>query len=104
MNLLVFCTCPDEASASRIAAALVDEALAACVSRLPGLTSTWRWEGAVQEGTEILLLIKTRAERFAALEARVVALHPYAVPELVALPIERGHAPYLDWLAASTGA
>lgn len=100
----MFCTCPDEASASRIAAALVDEALAACVSRLPGLSSTWRWEGAVQEGAEILLLIKTRAERFAALEARVVALHPYAVPELVALPIERGHAPYLDWLAASTGA
>lgn len=104
MNLLVYCTCPDDPSAAALATALVDNRLAACVSRLPGLTSTYRWQGEVCNDTEILLLIKTTRARFAALEAAVCELHPYDVPELIAVPIECGHAPYLDWLAGALGA
>jgi periplasmic divalent cation tolerance protein len=65
---------------------------------VPGLISTYRWKGAVQREGELLLVIKTRAERFEALREALLALHPYEVPELIALPIEAGHAPYLAWL------
>lgn len=98
--LLCFCTCPDAASARTLAEALVGESLAACVNRLPGVESTYRWQGEVTTGSEELLLIKTTAPRFEALRARLLALHPYELPELVAVPIERGHAPYLDWVRA----
>jgi len=87
--------------AERIATALVDERLAACVNRLPGVESTYRWNGAVQVDEEVLLVIKTSRARYEALEARVVALHPYEVPEVIAIPIE-GHAPYLAWIAKET--
>lgn len=101
-TLLVLCTCPDAESAGRIARALVEERLAACVNRVPGLTSVYRWQGAIQEDDEVLLLIKTRRERFEALRARLVALHPYDVPEVIALDIATGHAPYLEWLRTET--
>jgi periplasmic divalent cation tolerance protein len=84
--------------ADRIARALVERGLAACVNVVPGLISTYRWKGAVQREGELLLVIKTRAERFEALREALLALHPYEVPELIALPIEAGHAPYLAWL------
>ncbi|HTC27668.1 divalent-cation tolerance protein CutA [Dyella sp.] len=96
--LLCYCTCPDAASAQRLADALVNEALAACVNRVPGIQSTYRWQGKVITDTEELLLIKTTAERFDALKTRVLALHPYDVPEVIAVPIEQAHAPYLDWI------
>ncbi len=99
--LLCLCTCPDAASAQRLAEALVGERLAACVNRLPGVLSTYRWQGAVQTEGEELLLIKTTAERFEALKARLLALHPYELPELIALPVERGHAAYLEWVRAN---
>lgn len=102
MNLLVYCTCPDEKSASALAAALVERRLAACVSQIPAVRSTYRWEGKLCHDQEVMLLIKTTADNFAALEAQVVKLHPYEVPELIAMPIKRGHQPYLDWLVAST--
>jgi periplasmic divalent cation tolerance protein len=102
MNLVVLCTVPDEESARRIAQALVAEGLAACVNVLPRLTSVYRWEGEVTSGEELLLIIKTRDERYAALEARVKELHPYAVPEVIALPIQQGSRDYLDWLVQST--
>ena len=98
---IVFCTCPDATTASRLARTLVDERLAACVNRLPGVESTYRWNGAVQVDEEVLLVIKTSRARYEALEARVVALHPYEVPEVIAIPIE-GHAPYLAWIAKET--
>lgn len=100
MNLIVYCTCPDQGSADTLAAALVEARLAACVSRLPGATSTYRWQGELRSDSEVLLMIKTTSQRFAALEALTLELHPYDVPELIAVPIERGHRPYLDWLAA----
>jgi periplasmic divalent cation tolerance protein len=101
--LLCYCTCPDAASAQAIAAALVGERLAACVNRLPGVASTYRWQGEIVTDSEELLLIKTTAARFEALQARLLALHPYELPELVAVPVERGHATYLDWVRTNTG-
>lgn len=99
--LLCLCTCPDAATATRLAEMLVGEQLAACVNRLPGVHSTYRWQGEVHTDAEELLLIKTTAGRFEALKARLLALHPYELPELIALPVERGHAAYLDWVRAN---
>ena len=100
--LACFCTCPDTASATRIADALVGERLAACVNQVPGLRSVYRWEDRVEHGTEVLLLIKTTADRLAAMTARVQALHPYELPELVAVEAAGGLAPYLAWVAEQT--
>jgi periplasmic divalent cation tolerance protein len=97
--LIALCTCPDAATADRIARTLVEERLAACVNRLPGVESTYRWNGAVQVDEDVLLVIKTTRARYAALEERVVALHPYEVPEVIALALVEGHAPYLAWIA-----
>jgi len=98
--LLCFTTCPDEDSATRLAEALVGARLAACVSRLPGLVSTYRWQGEVAREHEQQLIIKTTAGRFAALKMRLVELHPYALPELLALPVADGLPAYLDWVRA----
>ena len=97
-HLIVFCSCPDVDSAGRLADTLVEERLAACVTRLPGATSVYRWEGAVQRDTEVLLIIKTTAERLANLTARIEALHPYEVPEVLAVPVAGGAERYLAWL------
>lgn len=102
--LLIFCTCPDQAIAERIAETVVRERLAACVNLVPGLTSIYRWEGKIQRDTELLLLVKTRAAVYPLLEARIRELHPYQVPEIIALPIQTGSATYLDWIADNTGA
>ncbi|GLQ45011.1 hypothetical protein GCM10007862_00620 [Dyella lipolytica] len=99
--LLCYCTCPDAASAQSLAETLVREALAACVNRVPGIQSTYRWQGKIVTEGEELLLIKTTAERFEAMKARVLTLHPYELPELIAIPVERGHAAYLDWVRDS---
>ena len=102
MPLLCLSTCPDPETAARIARALVEERLAACVNRLTGMDSTYRWQGNILDEREVLLVIKTTRERFGALRQRLVELHPYEVPELVALEIRDGHSPYLDWIAAQT--
>lgn len=98
--LLCYCGCPDAVSAQGIAEALVGERLAACVNRVPGIGSTYRWQGAVTTEREELLLIKTTARRFEALKSRLLELHPYELPELIAIPVERGHDAYLDWVRA----
>ena len=100
--LLCYCTCPDRDSAGRIARALVDERLAACVSGIAAVRSTYRWQEAVHTDTEELLLIKTTAARLPALERRVLELHPYEVPELIAFEITDGLPAYLEWLASET--
>jgi periplasmic divalent cation tolerance protein len=99
--LLCYCSCPDAGSAQAIAEALVDERLAACVQSLPGMRSTYRWRGAVTTDVEVLLLIKTTAGALDALTRRVLDLHPYEVPEVIAVPVEHGHAAYLDWVRAN---
>jgi len=93
-------TAPDVETGARIARALVEERLAACVNLVPAVRSIYRWQGAVEADTEVLLVIKTRAERIDALASRLRVLHPYELPELVALPVVAGLGPYLDWVAA----
>jgi periplasmic divalent cation tolerance protein len=100
--LLAYCTCPDVASADRIARTLVAERLAACVNRLPGVQSTYRWQGAVEQADEVLLLIKTTTDRLDALTARLRTLHPYELPELVAVEVRAGLPAYLDWVATES--
>jgi periplasmic divalent cation tolerance protein len=93
-------TAPDADTAARIARALVEERLAACVNLVPAVRSIYRWQGRIEDEAEVLLVIKTRSERVEALAERLRALHPYELPELVALPVTAGLAPYLDWVAA----
>lgn len=97
--IVVLTTCPDEASAARIAGELLESRLAACVSRQP-VRSTYRWQGRIEDEPEVLLVIKTLGSRFADLEMRLRSLHPYDVPEIIALPIAAGSAAYLSWLSA----
>ncbi len=99
--LMGYCSCPDAASAQAIAEALVGERLAACVQCLPGAHSTYRWQGEVATADEVLLLIKTTAAAFDALERRLRVLHPYTVPELLAVPATHGHDAYMDWVRAN---
>ncbi|WP_206171745.1 divalent-cation tolerance protein CutA [Thiorhodococcus mannitoliphagus] len=98
----MLCTCPNRETAIALARALVAEHLAACVSLLPGVTSVYRWEGRVEEDDELLLLIKTTAERTNDLTERLRQLHPYDVPEIIAVPITEGLEEYLSWVAACT--
>ena len=96
--ILALSTCPDSAVAQRIAEALVLERLATCVNRIEGIRSTYVWEGALQDGAEVLLLIKSTASRLVELEARLKALHPYDLPEWVVLPVAGGNERYLEWV------
>ena len=100
--LIVYCSCPDTATADILAQALVGERLAACVNVLPGVGSTYRWQGTIETTTECLLLIKTTRDRLAPLTARVQALHPHELPEVLAVEAAGGLAPYLDWVAHQT--
>jgi periplasmic divalent cation tolerance protein len=97
--VLVLSAVGTRAEAERIAQALVEERLAACVNVVPGVVSVYRWKGAVHRDDEVLLLIKTRAERIEDLRVRLLALHSYELPEVVVLPIAGGHPAYLDWIA-----
>lgn len=95
-------TAPDLASATALARVLVEERLVACVNVIPGVVSVYRWEGAVCQEAEVILVAKTRRGRLDAVVARVSALHPYDVPCVVALPVEGGHPDYLAWVQAVT--
>jgi periplasmic divalent cation tolerance protein len=100
---IVLVTCPVEAS-EKIARAALDGRAAACVNTLPGVRSLYWWKGKVEDASECLLLFKTRAALLDELERIVKEVHPYEVPEMIALPITRGSRPYLDWIAESTRA
>jgi periplasmic divalent cation tolerance protein len=100
--LICFCTCPDAATAGRIAHALVEERLAACVNQLPGLRSVYRWQGQVEAADEVLLLAKTTADAYPALQARLAELHPHELPELLAVESTLGLPAYLQWVADET--
>jgi periplasmic divalent cation tolerance protein len=91
-------TCPDAASAQQIAAAAVTEKLAACVQRLEGVQSTYAWQGEVRDEAEVLLMIKTLPHAVPALTRRILALHPYVVPELLVQTAECGNEAYLQWV------
>ncbi|MDX1346452.1 MAG: divalent-cation tolerance protein CutA [Sedimenticolaceae bacterium] len=98
MKLLVYCTCPDRVTAGKLASELVERSLAACVNILPGVESVYRWQGVIERSDEILLLIKSDTAHFGALEDTISNLHPYEVPEILAVPVEAGHQPYLEWI------
>ena len=100
--LLVVTNCPDEQTAERIALALVEQGLAACVNRLAPVSSIYRWHGNVERATEVPLLIKTTRERYGDVEQAIRHLHPYDVPEIIALTIAAGHAAYLRWIESET--
>jgi periplasmic divalent cation tolerance protein len=100
--LLVLTNLPDRAAAEKLADALVAQQVAACVNILAPCRSVFRWKGAVQHDEEHPVLIKTTRERYPALEAAIRAVHPYELPEIIAVPIERGLPAYLDWVAAET--
>jgi periplasmic divalent cation tolerance protein len=100
--LIALCTCPETAVAEHIAEALVGEGLAACVNALPGLTSVYRWHGKVQRDSEVLLVIKTTQDRLHELTERVRRLHPYELPEIIAVPVCGGLPDYLQWVIQCT--
>jgi periplasmic divalent cation tolerance protein len=101
-TLLVLTNCPDEEAANTIALAIVEARLAACVNILPRVQSIYRWQGRVESATEIPLLIKSTAASYPALQETICALHPYEIPEIIALPIGRGLPAYLNWVAEET--
>lgn len=97
---LVITNCPSMGEAEALAQKLLAAQLAACVNIVPGVLSLYEWQGALQREQEFLLLIKSRSERFAEIEQLVRANHSYELPELIAVPIEQGLAPYLEWIDA----
>ena len=100
--IVVLCTCPDQTSADLLCEQLLNQRLAACINIVPGARSIYRWNGRVHTGDEVVLIIKTTDARLAGLTRRLQALHPFDVPELVALPVSGGLLAYLAWLDAAT--
>ncbi|MCB1909307.1 MAG: divalent-cation tolerance protein CutA [Rhodocyclaceae bacterium] len=100
--LLVLTNLPDRDTALALARRLIDGRLAACVNVLSGCTSVYRWQGATECADEVPLLIKTTESGYAALEAAILAAHPYELPEIVAVPVTHGLPGYLDWVAGET--
>jgi len=101
--LLVFTNLPDRAAAERIADALVTEGVAACVNVLAECGSVYRWQGKVEHASEVPLLIKTTRAAYPRLESALRELHPYELPEIIALPVSAGLPEYLNWVAEQTG-
>lgn len=95
---IVLCTCPDLESAKTIADSVVEQRLAACVSILPGVMSVYRWQGGLETNDELLLLIKSQRATYKRLEQAILTLHPYELPEIIAVSIATGLSPYLDWI------
>ena len=100
-NSVAFVTTPDETIAKKLARGIIQEKLAACVNIIPKVTSIYEWEGALNEDSEVLLMIKTSTSKINELTEYVRKNHPYTVAEVISLPIENGNPPYLDWVAKS---
>lgn len=100
--ILILCTCPDEITARKIAQRLLQDRQAACVNLVPHITSLYVWEGQQEEQQEVQMLIKTRRTLFRCVEAQITELHPYEVPEIIAIPIEDGSTAYMRWLQEQT--
>ena len=95
---IVFCTVPDTATGQRIANQLVEYGLAACVNLIPGIESVYRWKGQLEKASEVLLMIKSRSADYPDVETAISALHPYELPEIIAVPLSNGFSGYLDWV------
>jgi periplasmic divalent cation tolerance protein len=96
--LVIFCTFPDKETARGVGRTLVEEGLAACVNVLPGVESIYRWKGVVETGGEVMAIIKSTVWRYQMLEARLLALHPYEMPEVLGIKVEVGSVEYLRWV------
>jgi periplasmic divalent cation tolerance protein len=101
-HLVAFTTAPSADEGRTIVRALVERRLVACGTVIPGGVSIYRWKGDVEEAREVVVILKTTAERWAALAAALPELHPYEVPELVVVPVVGGHSAYLQWLSEET--
>jgi periplasmic divalent cation tolerance protein len=101
-TLIILCTCPDDEVAANLSHQLVEQGLAACINRFGGLTSVYKWDGEMKEGTEVQLVIKTSAQAADRLIDELQRLHPYELPEIIAIPISAGFAPYLEWIRETT--
>ena len=99
--LVILCTCPDEATALKLAGGLVEERLAACVNMLPAMRSIYRWQGKICNDAEVLMVIKSLASRYQELESWLLEHHPYDIPEIVAVPVSQVSADYLEWIGSS---
>jgi len=95
---LVLSTCADSESAELLASTLVESGLAACVNIVQGMRSVYRWKGEVVKDDELLLVIKSRSDRFEQLKQAILERHPYELPEVIAVSIDAGHSPYLAWI------
>ena len=100
--VIVFTNLPDREAAVKLAHELVAKRLAACVNVLSECTSVYRWKGTIENASEVPVLIKTRAARYAEVEAAIRGLHPYELPEIIAVPVVRGFGDYLRWVADET--
>jgi periplasmic divalent cation tolerance protein len=101
--MLVLTTLPNADAAAEMAKSIVEERLAACANLFPALRSIYKWQAKLEDQNEVLVLFKTRQEHFDRLRSRILELHPYEVPEVLAIPVEQAYQPYLDWLARETG-
>lgn len=95
---IIFCTCPDQQSATKLAHLLINQNLAACVNLLPGLTSVYRWQNTIETADEHLLLIKTRADFYPSIAELIKCHHPYELPEIIAVIVDNGAPDYLQWI------
>jgi periplasmic divalent cation tolerance protein len=98
---IALCTVPDEKTAGQIADALVSEKLAACINIVPSIMSVYHWNDVIEHDQELLLLIKTSVSVWPLLEARILELHPYELPEIIAVPIHTGQTDYIKWIKNS---
>ena len=97
-KVIVLSTCPSKEEAKRIAKGLVEERLAACVNIVDGVVSIYQWQGSVQEGNEVMLVVKSRRDLLERLQERLAGMHSYEVPEAIAIPVVDGLPAYLEWL------
>lgn len=98
MHQIILCSCPDQKTAEEIATHLVKGKLAACVNIIAGVTSIYEWQGQIEKSQEQQLLIKSHSAKYAEIEDKIKKLHPYELPEIIAVPIERGLPEYLQWI------
>ena len=96
--IIVLCSCPNQEIAEQIASSLVEQHLAACVNIIPGVQSVYRWQGKIERDDELLLVSKTTASKFDQISTYIAELHPYELPEVIAVSIERGISEYLQWI------
>ena len=98
MYQIILCTCPDQKTAGYIAGQMIEHHLAACVNIAPGITSVYQWQGKIESAQEHLLIIKSHANQYQAIETKIKQVHPYELPEIIAVPIEHGLPEYLQWI------